>query len=71
MNETTLETLLTQKQVSDATRKSEAYFERARWAGGGPKFIKLGRSIRYRESDVLAWINASVRTSTSDSGEAA
>jgi hypothetical protein len=33
--------------------------------------VKIGRACRYRRSDVEAFINASVRTSTSDSGKKA
>ena len=39
----------------------------ALWAGDGPRFIKLGRHVRYRADDVLAWIDESARTC---SGEA-
>jgi predicted DNA-binding transcriptional regulator AlpA len=35
---------------------SPAWCERGRWAGYGPKFIKLGRLIRYRKGDVLTWL---------------
>jgi hypothetical protein len=35
---------------------SEALLERERWAGTGPKSIKLGGRVLYRKSDVLAWI---------------
>jgi predicted DNA-binding transcriptional regulator AlpA len=33
--------------------------------GGGPFFVKLGRSVRYRRADVLAWIEARRVRSTS------
>jgi len=36
--------------------------------GEGPKFLKIGRLVRYRLSDVLAWEEASLRSSTSDQG---
>ncbi|MFS2291723.1 MAG: helix-turn-helix domain-containing protein [Actinomadura sp.] len=26
--------------------------------GGGPKFMKIGRHVRYRLSDVVAWENS-------------
>jgi excisionase family DNA binding protein len=34
----------------------------------GPKFLRLGRAIRYRLKDLDAWLDESVRTSTSDVG---
>jgi predicted DNA-binding transcriptional regulator AlpA len=58
--------LFTQKELSEYLSKSEAWCERARWAGDGPKFIKLGRHVRYRADDVAAWIEScSGHTSTS------
>ena len=35
--------LFPQRTLEAVTDYSPAYFERARWAGTGPKFIKLGR----------------------------
>jgi len=33
--------------------------------GRGPKFLKLGeRKVRYRESDIEAWLEEQTRTST-------
>lgn len=29
---------------------------RWRWAGTGPAYLKVGRSIRYRRSDLEAWL---------------
>jgi predicted DNA-binding transcriptional regulator AlpA len=38
-----------------------------RYMGKGPKFIKLGgRSIRYRSSDVSAWLDAQTRQQTGE-----
>jgi predicted DNA-binding transcriptional regulator AlpA len=41
-----------------------------RCRGDGPKFVKLGggRMVRYRESDLSAFIERDVRASTSDGG---
>ena len=36
-----------------------------RCAGGGPAFLKIGRSVRYRPEDIEAWLADKVRTSTS------
>ena len=36
-----------------------------RYTGDGPKFYKpTGRMVFYKESDIIAWLEASVRTST-------
>jgi len=45
--------------------------ERWRWAGLGPRFKKLGASVRYSPADLDAWTAAATRRSTSDPGPAA
>lgn len=46
-----------QKVISIVTDRSTASLERSRWIGfGGPCFIKIGRSVRYRKCDVLDYI---------------
>jgi len=64
----TLPKLLNQADLAGYLGKSEAWCERARWAGEGPKFVKLGRHVRYRADDVLAWIEGNARTSTTGEG---
>jgi predicted DNA-binding transcriptional regulator AlpA len=39
--------------------------ERKRVSGTGPKFLKLGKSVRYRISDIEDWLIANEHTSTS------
>jgi hypothetical protein len=34
------------------------YLELAAWRGDGPPMIKLRRAVRYKRSDILAWIDA-------------
>lgn len=58
----TLPQLWNQKILAAYLGKSTAWCERARWAGDGPRFIKLGRHVRYRADDVLAWIEENGRT---------
>lgn len=50
------EALFRQPVLVAITGLSAAFFERARWEGFGPKYIKLGRAVRYKKADVLAWI---------------
>ncbi|MBK5282655.1 MAG: helix-turn-helix domain-containing protein [Nitrospiraceae bacterium] len=38
--------------------------------GGGPRFLKIGRCVRYALSDLEAFVQAAVRSSTSDPGPA-
>jgi len=61
--------LLTQSDVAKLLRLSERTLERLRLQGGGPLYIKAGRAVRYRESDLEAWIDARVVTSTSAIGD--
>ena len=42
--------------------------EAKRVTGGGPKFLKLGRAVRYDVDDLDAWLAGCVRTSTCDPG---
>jgi hypothetical protein len=35
-----------------------------RYLGSGPEFIKVGRHVRYRWSDVTAWLAAQSRSTT-------
>ena len=44
--------LLSQSEAARLLRLSERTLERLRVAGGGPQFVKAGRSVRYRQSDI-------------------
>lgn len=41
-----------------------------RWSGRGPRYLKLGRTIRYRLVDIERWLDEQTRSSTSDTGRA-
>lgn len=63
------ETYLTPADVAQRTGYSLATLARWRCEGRGPRFLKPGGSakqarIRYRESDVIAWEEASAMTNT-------
>lgn len=49
---------LKQKEVAAILRKSVAWCERARWEGGGPPFIKVGRNVLYPRDDLMEWLQA-------------
>lgn len=68
---TTVPVMINQQQLAEMLGKSIKWAERARHEGNGPKFIKAGRSVLYRTSDVLEWLESNVRSSTADKGEAA
>ena len=64
----TLPQLWDQKTLAAYLGKSTAWCERARWAGDGPRFVKLGRHVRYRADDVLAWIEENAQSCTGMEG---
>ena len=60
--------LLTQKQLSEHLGGvSIRTLERWRVQGQGPKFVKVGRSVRYDIDDVKAWLDGQKLQSTSES----
>lgn len=65
------EALFGQSVIAPVLDMSEQWCERARFCGGGPKFIKLGRSVVYRKSDVVAWINSHATVSSTSEYQAA
>lgn len=58
--------LLTQREAARVLRLSERTLERLRVTGNGPVYVKAGRSVRYREADLEAWIASRVVSSTSE-----
>ena len=64
--------LLTTKEAAKYLGVSKAFLARDRWAGARIPFIKVGsRAVRYRLSDLDAFLDRQVRQSTSDNGRAA
>ena len=60
--------LLTVEQAAELLTLSSSTLNKRRTTGGGPPFVKLGRSVRYRLADVTAWLESRVRASTSEPG---
>jgi hypothetical protein len=61
-----LEVLLTQREYAQIRRCSVRTIERERETGTGCRFIKIGRSVRYRRRDVFDHIECHARQSTSE-----
>lgn len=57
---------ITDVEASQITGMSRGWFQRARWSGDGPPFVKLGAAVRYRENELRDWFAARTRRSTSD-----
>lgn len=63
--------LLTGKQLAEklgTTANTLAYW---RYMGRGPRFIKTGRSVRYRAADVEAWLDEQTRSQTGTAAQSA
>lgn len=57
--------LLTPVQVSKWLGLSTGALAQKRYLGNGPQFVKLGgKSVRYVEADVAAWLDAQTRQQT-------
>ena len=58
--------MLTRHEAASYLRLSARTLERLRVSGTGPKFVRLGHSIRYRQQDLDAHVAARVVASTSE-----
>lgn len=50
------EALLTEREVSEQTNLSVLTLQKWRWLNTGPPWLKLGGAVRYKRSDVDAWL---------------
>ena len=57
--------LLDQREAARLLRLSTRTLERLRLTGSGPMYVKCGRSVRYRQSDIERWIAQRIVSSTS------
>ncbi|MFA7586264.1 MAG: helix-turn-helix domain-containing protein [Novosphingobium sp.] len=57
--------LLVVKEAADYCRLSQSYLNTLRVSGGGPAFLKLGSAVRYRRTDLDAWLESRLARSTS------
>lgn len=60
--------LLPEREAANLLGVAVATLRRWRWAGKGPRFVKLEAAVRYEMSDLAAYIEAGRRRSTSDPG---
>lgn len=57
---------LTSQQAADLIGISASTLAKLRLSGEGPKFLKLGKRVAYRPSDLEAWQSQRVYQSTSE-----
>ena len=58
--------LATPGEVAEYLRSSVARLAQLRYMGRGPKFIKVGRKVLYRWSDVSEWLDRNTMQRTDD-----
>ena len=51
------EQYLTTEQLSQLLPFSQSYLRQLRVSGDGPSFVKLGKKVVYRVSDLEAWLS--------------
>ena len=62
--------LFNQQTIAAVLSCSTQLLERNRWAGSGVPYLKIGRKVLYRKSDVLDFLQQQkVYHSTSDEGQ--
>ena len=62
-------TLLTEQQAAQFLSVGDKCLQAWRVRGGGPVFLKVGRLVRYTQSDLETWLLTRRRESTSDTGK--
>lgn len=58
--------LLDTRDAAERLKLSDSYLAKLRVLGGGPRYFKLGRRVRYDPDDLTAWARSSARNSTSE-----
>jgi predicted DNA-binding transcriptional regulator AlpA len=54
------------RQAAEYIKSSTSTLAKRRLYGGGPKFTRIGRAVRYAKSDLDAFMNANTVASTSE-----
>lgn len=52
--------LLPAHEAADLLGISRGHLANLRYRGGGPRYVKLGTAVRYREADLAQWIEANI-----------
>ena len=61
-----VEKLLRPEDVANLLGVPAKTLEMWRYRGTGPRFVKLGRLVRYVESDLDEWVRSGTRTNTAE-----
>lgn len=57
-------TAWTEEDCADFLQVSREYLRKLRQRGGGPPFVKIGRSVRYIPAHVSRWLDQTATTAT-------
>jgi len=57
---------LTTPEAARLTGMSPAWFDRARWEGNGPPYVKIARAVRYPVDELHQWMRSRLRASTTE-----
>lgn len=58
--------LFDERALAETLSVSVKAIQSWRYKGGGPKFVRLGRAVRYRPEDVEVWLVANTFATTTD-----
>jgi predicted DNA-binding transcriptional regulator AlpA len=64
------ERLLNPAEAGDYLGFTEGWLAKLRMRGGGPKWFRLGRKVRYTRADLDAWISAHRVSNTAEKSQA-
>ncbi len=65
------DSLLSEARASEMLGVTPRALQAWRQRGGGPAFVRISsRCVRYRRRDLVVWLEARVRSSTSDTKDA-
>jgi excisionase family DNA binding protein len=62
----TWDTLLTRRDAARRLNLKISTLEAWATRGGGPAYVKLGRAVRYRESDLKKFVESQIRYNTAE-----
>jgi len=59
-----MQKLMTTADAAEYTGLQKTTLEQWRSRGEGPPFVRMNRTVRYRQADLDAWIESRVQTTT-------
>jgi excisionase family DNA binding protein len=65
------DTYMTPREAAEYLRSSPSTLAKRRIFGAGPIFTRIGKAVRYRRSDLDAWMAGTARRSTSETSATA